>query len=232
METRSLIWSARASLVVNSGCATFASTCRVREPIGRCHQGQEAGIDLRLVVGDTGLGRDHPGSTADERDGRVHGRALGDHVGGHDLGQLGRVELRHEHAVDRRQAQGRGEVLREELDGRLVEVQRHRVGDGRVGERLARGRDVGLVDRGLRLRQLELGRLAVVGEVRRNERVLSGRGVERPADARLDRGDGSAVEAEGAFTGRCAVLPRRVRPTPSRRRRRRRSPRPRTPGRR
>ena len=169
MDTFSLIPSARASLVVKSASLTVAFTFIFRSPGSLTTSVEERRADVLRVVVDAGLGRHHPRLAVDQPHGRVDGSTVGAREPGPDqLRELLLVEVGHQRAVLGLHAERRREVGRAEGDPGLVEDQRDRTRDGRVGELVEPVLHVGLADVGLGRGEGQLGGVPV--DVRRLER--------------------------------------------------------------
>ena len=198
-ETSSLMASALASLVVNSGSTTSDGTSMERSPTGRVTSSRNASSTSawsKLTPGLAGITRGLPASSLISAS---TGGAVAGHESGQLLGERLGPQLRDEFAVLGHQPQRGHELPRLEGDLGVAEPERHRPRHGRIGELRAGTLNVARVDVGSRLGQRELGGGVVLVEVGRHERVARAVGVELGADDRIGDLDALGLEPDRAL---------------------------------
>ena len=204
METSSLIFSARASLVVNAALLDLGRDRGLALALGPRQRRGEGGRHLGRLEAHAGLGGDDLRPAVDQGDRGVLRSAA---VGGDDLvhqteqGLL--LDVQPERAVAGPQRQRGDEVAGLQTDPAVAEDKGHRGRDGRVGDVVHRGADVGVVDVGRRGHAFDDGG-GVVGEVRRQDRLARLRRVDRPADLGLVDTHAGALEADPPVPSRGA----------------------------
>ena len=149
--------------------------------------------DVLGVVGQPGLARHHLRLAVDQRHGGVDRGAVAGGRGVDEAGELLGLHGRLEGAVDGLEPHHGCVLLRVEGHGRVAEVERDRRRHGGVGELLDGAVDVGGVDVGLDLGELELGGRALLAaglvDVRRHDGLARGVEVELAPGLGLGRLD-------------------------------------------